>query len=360
MKAVIDNGKITIHNDEELVIKDRIPCGCYDVCFSKDIGSFLRKKNVSKVKEKIYGNQIKKAEKVFKAYDLIERNLGIILSGDKGSGKTLFVNVLIERAIALDMPIIFVSENQPNLVKFLSSIEQEYMVIFDEFEKNFKDMNGASEDVECMSEQNQFLSYFDGFNNSKKIFVITCNIFQSLSRYIVERPGRFHYHFKLNNPNSQEIKDYCNDNLKKEYHKEIDRIVKFSLVSNLTYDWLRAICFEINQGYTLEETIDDLNISNGSYLYYEFSITINNEEYTSKQGLCITNKDIDILLHSDNNKRIKVKFESNNLILLNSGNAIVKSQNITIKDFYDDDLNKATISDLSINQASLSNKNILF
>ena len=46
------------------------------------------------VKEKVYGIHPKKADKVFKAFTKFERNLGVILSGDKGIGKSLFARIL--------------------------------------------------------------------------------------------------------------------------------------------------------------------------------------------------------------------------------------------------------------------------
>ena len=39
------------------------------------------------------------------------------------------------------------------------------------------------------------LSLFDGLDNGKKLFVITCNEVERLNAYLLNRPGRFHYHF---------------------------------------------------------------------------------------------------------------------------------------------------------------------
>jgi hypothetical protein len=51
------------------------------------------------------------------------------------------------------------------------------------------------------------------------------------------------------------------DKLKPEYHHLIKKLIGFSLNVDLTYDVLRAIAFELNMGYSFEETLMDLNIS---------------------------------------------------------------------------------------------------
>ena len=43
--------------------------------------------------------------------------------------------------------------------------------------------------------------------------------------------------------------------------------------TDLTYDCLRAIAFELNRGYGLQETLDDLNITRTEALKYTFALT---------------------------------------------------------------------------------------
>jgi hypothetical protein len=142
----------------------------------------------------------------------------------------------------------------PGIADFIASIEQEVIVLFDEFEKTFADQDNCKP-------QEELLSLFDGVDNGKKLFIITCNEVHKLNSYLINRPGRFHYHFTLGNPNPDEIKEYMTDKLKPEYHGIIKKLISFSMNVDLTYDILRAIAFEINCGYSFEETLMDLNIS---------------------------------------------------------------------------------------------------
>lgn len=117
------------------------------------------------------------------------------------------------------------------------------------------------------------LSLFDGIGNGKKLFVITCNDLHDLSSYLLNRPGRFHYHFTLSTPNSEEIREYMMDKLKPEYQCNIEKIINFAAYTEITYDCLRAIAFELNNGYTLKETLGDLNILKTNAPYYNIIIT---------------------------------------------------------------------------------------
>ena len=232
-----------------------LPVGTYEVCFSKMTGFFLTSHNDLEInEEKIYGSGPEKVEKVLRGFQAVSRNFGVILSGRKGIGKSLFARQLATRAKEYNLPIILVTNYIPGIADFISSIEQEVIVLFDEFEKTF----GETDD--CRP-QEEMLPLFDGIDNGKKLFIITCNEIHKLNSYLINRPGRFHYHFVLGNPNPDEIKEYMTDKLKPEYHYLIKKLIGFSINVDLTYDVLRAIAFELNMGYSFEETLMDLNIS---------------------------------------------------------------------------------------------------
>lgn len=280
MNVITIGSTVTIFNDDDAIITREIPVGYYDVCFSKLNGNFLSKREPIVIREKIYGEAPIKAKKTINAYKKSERSLGVILSGDKGIGKSISLGLVAQEAINIGLPVLVCSENVPGLVNFLSSITQEVLVVFDEFEKNFKDFNDPDEDeTTAASAQEGLLSMFDGLDSSKKLFLITVNNVYNLSSYMLDRPGRFHYHFKLKNPNAEEITEYMTDHLDDANGEIISRIIKFSAMANVTYDWLRAIAFEINLGSTLEDAIEDLNISATTNRSFDLEITINDFTY---------------------------------------------------------------------------------
>lgn len=133
------------------------------------------------------------------------------------------------------------------------------MVLFDEFDKTFGEVQ--AQDGEA-SPQANLLSLFDGVSGGKKLFVITCNELRKLNDYLINRPGRFHYHFRFDYPSAEEVKEYLKDKIPEEYYGQIDSVVSFSRKVNLNYDCLRAIAFEISSGITFKDAIKDLNIVN--------------------------------------------------------------------------------------------------
>ena len=254
MNVVHSGNQFQIYGDA-LKTYEKLPLGTYEVNFHKMMGFFLTSHSELVVnEEKIYGSTPAKVEKVLRGFQAVDRNFGVILSGRKGIGKSLFARQLAIRAKDYGLPLILVPTYYPGIADFISSIEQEVIVLFDEFEKTFASQENSNP-------QEEMLPLFDDIDNGKKLIIITCNELHKLNSYLLNRPGRFHYHFVLGNPNPDEIKEYMTDKLKPEYHHLIKKLIGFSLNVDLTYDVLRAIAFELNMGYSFEETLMDLNIS---------------------------------------------------------------------------------------------------
>ena len=48
------------------------------------------------------------------------------------------------------------------------------------------------------------------------MYIVTCNELRGLNDYILNRPGRFHYHFRFEYPTATEIREYMEDKLEKK------------------------------------------------------------------------------------------------------------------------------------------------
>lgn len=267
MNIVQSGAKLQVYGNDVQTFK-QLPVGSYDVCCSQMTGFYLRVRNdLIANEEKIYGNHEEKVRKVLTSFAAANRNFGVMLSGQKGIGKSLFARVLAEKSNEAGLPVITVTVAYPGIADFISSIEQEVVVIFDEFEKVFA---GGDDGY---NPQTELLSLFDGIDGGKKLFVITCNDIGKLSDFLVNRPGRFHYHFTIKNPTADEVKEYMIDKLDPQYYDAIDKVVNLAEAINITYDYLRAIAFELNQGYSLEETLNDLNIVKTDTIRFDCFIT---------------------------------------------------------------------------------------
>lgn len=270
MKAIQSGNTFRIY-DNSMKTFDQLPPNAYLVNFSDKTGFFLTLYSNIDIKEKVYGIHEAKVNKTLRSFEQFDRNLGVILSGDKGIGKSLFSKMLAQRGIEAGYPLIIANEYIPGIGEYLNSIEQEVMVLFDEFDKTFQKRGDCDPQAEM-------LTLFDGIAQGKKLFIVTCNDLRGLNSFLVNRPGRFHYHLRFEYPNAEAIREYLTDALDEQYHHEIQAVISFAGKVDLNYDCLRAIAFELNTGLTFREAIADLNIINLDAERYTLVLVLNNGE----------------------------------------------------------------------------------
>ena len=283
MKVIQTGTRLKIY-DSSIRSYDFLPAATYNLCFNNQEGCFLTMRENIHVTEKAYGSHDIKLDKVMDSFRSFPRSLGVILSGDKGIGKTLFAKQICERAVKEGYPVILVDACCPGLARFIESIQQECVVLFDEFDKTFiyRDYEDDSRD-----DQAQLLSLFDGADGGKKLYIVTCNQLYSMNSYIINRPGRFHYHFRFSYPTVEEIREYLSDKIPAEYHREIDAVTDFSHKVSLNYDCLRAIAYELSNGTSFRDAIADLNIMSNEvecynvYLDYENGLELHAFDYST-------------------------------------------------------------------------------
>jgi hypothetical protein len=245
--------------DDAVRTHQGFPLGTYRVAFSSKEGfSLIRIEDLTVGTERVYGGRDKKVSKIFQSYARSDRSLGVMLSGDKGIGKSLFLRMVAEAACEQGLPVVVVSEDNDGVVDFLDSLD-ECLIVFDEFEKIFP--AGRRGLADGLNRQNQFLSLFDGLSSIKRIYCLSVNDMSDVSTYLVNRPGRFHYHLRFDYPGPDEVRQYLVDQAPGADPEEIENVALFSRRARLNYDHLRAIAFELRQPDALfSEIVDDLNI----------------------------------------------------------------------------------------------------
>ena len=259
---IIRMGEVYRVFDNGIEVSRTLGAGTYEVGFSMQQGFFLNSVRMPDVgKMKVYGKMNERIEKVMRGFSIADKNLGVILSGEKGIGKSLFAKLVSIRAVAEGWPVILVNDYFNGLPQFLMSIEQKCVVLFDEFDKNF--YNASKETEAPTAVQDAFLTLFDGVYASNKLFIITANDLKKLSEFLINRPGRFRYHIRFTYPDESEIREFLNDQVhEKVRRKEIEDVVKFSTIVPLSYDCLTAIAAELNMGESFADSLEILNILN--------------------------------------------------------------------------------------------------
>lgn len=287
MKAISQGDNTYDIFDDSLKVYDQLPSQAYVVRFSERRGFYLERYcNINISESKIYGTHDSKVEKVLRSFSQMNRSLGVILSGEKGTGKSLFAKLLASKVINQCMPVIIIDSYIPGIASYIESIEQEAMILFDEFDKTFGEIKTPEGQT---SPQSSLLSLFDGLSGGKKLYVITCNNLNKLSEYFINRPGRFHYHLRFGYPSSDEIRQYLKDKLIPEYYEEIESVVEFASKIDLNYDCLRSIAFELNHGILFSEAIKDLNIIHLEKESYKLIL-----QYTNGESISNKNRELDM------------------------------------------------------------------
>lgn len=281
MNYIYSGGRFTIYEDDAAQSFSELPVGIYKVNFAPMEGWWLSSEQQISVDEKIYGDHNRKVQKVVSTFDKFPRNLGVLLSGGKGMGKSLVCKKICIEMMEKGYPVIIVNKYIPGISDFLHKIDTESVIFMDEFDKMFQHDNEF--ESEGPSPQDEMLSLFDGIDVNKKLFLVTCNDINKLSTYFINRPGRFHYHFRFSYPKDEEIEQYLKENVNKKYHKEIINVIAFSHKVRMNYDCLRSVAFELNLGYKFYDFIDDLNIL---HLKNErFAITLVDNEDNEFKGI---------------------------------------------------------------------------
>ncbi|QBJ03664.1 ATPase [Lactobacillus phage 3-521] len=260
---IIKHGNIyDLFSDSDIETYNKYPVGTYQVVLTRQGYELVGTEDLKCKEEKVYGSETEKLDKVLKAYKDSNRSLGVMMTGKKGTGKTLFVQLLSDKVMELGLPVLLVSKATPGLADFLKTIHQEVMVVFDEFEKTFP--TGSDSDHEDEDDnkptQNDLLGLLDGTSSQKMLFIFTANYEGKINNLLINRPGRIYYHFVFDNPEKDEVERYMDDKVPSEYHDEVKKLLSYTMLHSFTFDELRAIASELACGYSLKETLQDLNI----------------------------------------------------------------------------------------------------
>lgn len=267
---LVGGNEVLIVDGDEYKIVGEIPPGAYKVDFHKMRGTFLTKTEIKLSHGKIYSKSQSIADHIVESYKKNDptKNMGVLLSGDRGLGKTLTSRLVIEQLIK-DHPVIMCSMYTPDLADFLSNVKNA-VILMDEFEK-FMSGNIKGNDAEDeQTKQETILSVLDGNTGSAgNLYLLTVNNVYKLDDNLKSRPGRIRYHYKYVSETADVVRNYCIDNLNDK--SQIEEVVKtLGSAKYVSMDIISSFVKEMNDfpGSKPTEILEYLNIeqdTDGSY-----------------------------------------------------------------------------------------------
>ena len=213
-------------------LQDKLLPGIYRFSLDQFKNPFLENTADSFIfPHKVYGMEDKFIDRIKTTYGSTKGNMGILLNGTKGTGKTVTAKSICNM---LNLPVILVTEKHDELIAYLNDFQQDVIVFIDEYEKYYNNYD------------NSLLTILDGVlsNNYRKFFILTTNDLH-INRNLLQRPGRIRYIKTFSDLPMTTINEILDDLLKYPEHR--DQCIKFiSELSIITIDLIKSVIEEVN------------------------------------------------------------------------------------------------------------------
>lgn len=195
---------------------------------------YLTEKESFVMPKKIYGNH-SIVDRWIKSYNNNrEKNMGVVLTGLKGTGKTITAQMLCMKS---NLPVILINAaySGVSFINYITNPELGKCIVFiDEFEKIYNEEKT----------QKDLLSIMDGNFRTNLLFLLTVNEFR-LNQYLNNRLNRIKYRKVYSNLENDIVHDVIDDMLVHRHHKE-SIINLFDKLGMCTFDLLVNIIKEVN------------------------------------------------------------------------------------------------------------------
>ena len=244
---------------------DLLPPFVFSVQCTERRGFFLRRIDDLDVPAKLYGKTNEQAERIMTTFESRDGTTGVLLTGEKGSGKSALGKRLAQLAQQRNMPVLVINSafRGEAFNQFIANINQPCVLFFDEFEKTYDP-----------SEQSELLTILDGIYKSKKLFLMTCNDSYRINSFMMNRPGRIYYKMVFAGLDKEFIAEYCADTL-----KNMDNLKGVMGVAShftaFSFDMLKALVEEMNRyDETATQAMKYLNMEPDRWVADSFKVSM--------------------------------------------------------------------------------------
>ena len=182
--------------------------------------------------EKIYGMERPFIERVKKSWASTVGNMGVLLNGLRGTGKTVTAEIISNE---MNLPVIVISQAfEETLISFINDLQDDCIIFFDEYDKTFEKKSSL------------LLTVMDGVlkTDIRIMFLLTTNE-DILNNNMYQRPSRIRYIKKFGNLDADVVMEIVEDLLEPKELK-VDTINFISELSIITIDLVKTIIQEVN------------------------------------------------------------------------------------------------------------------
>lgn len=193
-------------------------------------------------------------ERVLQNYFRAGKNTtGVLLTGDKGTGKSVTAKIIASRA---NLPIIIINpDTEENLLEgFFKEFDTPVCILLDEVDKNFN--------------TKKMLTFLDGMHKTaKKLVIMTANEEDNLSNFIKNRCSRIRYyrHYDMRNDAKEYAELICEEKGVENKEEVVDFIInkiKYPSIDNIS-SFIDEVIFTKEWNLTLQEVLEFMNINVG-------------------------------------------------------------------------------------------------
>lgn len=236
-------------------IYDSIPAAIWSLEQEPLTGIFFLKKisESFEMPEKVYGVEDRFVKKIDVVARNMKRHIGMVFSGDPGSGKTITAkricnNLLLDQNI----PTILINQDLPGLAEFIAGVPQKIIFLFDEYEKVFK----------TEEQESKLLTVLDGVltTGQKKLFIMTRNK-AGMHYAMKDRPSRIRYYKEFGRLSESVVREVLEDRLQRKDLLE-ESLSYLKSLRTLTMDMVNEVIQEID---VTGETPQDFNADERTY-----------------------------------------------------------------------------------------------
>lgn len=252
-------------------ISNNLPPGNYSIELSPMSGYSLNTRESFTMPSKIYGGSMF-PDRVMSTFRKLDRGMSVLLSGPKGTGKTVEAKQI---CISSNMPVVLITDGYsgPDFKEFIESIKTPCVIFIDEFEKIYAE-----------GSRNEFLSIMDGVAKSRHLFVLTSNQ-EDIGEYFTNRPGRVRYHKRYEFASDEIINEVIEDKLINKDHRA-DVIQTLNKLGRLSIDVITSLVEECNlYDETPKNFINFFNVTVDKHNIFNLKLTF--KAYVPKRGISV-------------------------------------------------------------------------